>query len=81
MTRRLLVGIVTPCAALSVMELPAQSQSASLRGDFGLPAESAGWEAVLAGLLSTFDKADVLAQLIIRGHDGAGVTDLSSTRS
>jgi hypothetical protein len=35
----------------------------------------------VAGLLSTFDKADVLAQLIIRGHDGAGVTDLSSTRS
>jgi hypothetical protein len=61
MTGRLIVGVVTLCAGLSVAQLPAQLQSASLRDDFGLPVESAGWESVLAGLLSTFSKADVLA--------------------
>jgi hypothetical protein len=61
MTRRLLVAFVTLYALLSVTALPAHTQSASLRGDFGLPAESAGWDVVLAGLLSTFDNANVLA--------------------
>jgi hypothetical protein len=61
-TRRLIVGCVTLCAVLNVAERsPALAQSAASPADFGLPAESSGWDGVLAGLLSTFDKADVLA--------------------
>ncbi len=62
MTRLLIVGCVTLCAILIITEQPpALAQSAASRADFGLPAERAGWDGVLAGLLSTFNKADVLA--------------------
>jgi hypothetical protein len=39
---------------------PAQPSKPDLRRDFGLRAESGGWDAVLNGLLSAFDQADAL---------------------
>jgi hypothetical protein len=62
MTRSIVVGCVTLCVICNVAgRSTALAQSAAPRVDFGLPAESVGWDDVLAGLLSTFDKADVLA--------------------
>ena len=50
---------------------PARTSLGDVRPDVQLPAEAAGWDKVVAGLLSAFDKADVLALGATRGRLGS----------
>jgi hypothetical protein len=48
-----------------------RSSPRGIRPDVNLPAEAAGWEHVVDGLLSAFDKADVIALGASRGTRGS----------
>ena len=65
--------VFTLCAFSSQSATPSQSRTSppDVRPGLQLPPESAGWDKVVGGLLSAFDKADVVALGATRGRNGS----------